>query len=573
MRPRTSTFPANTAAPALFRLSRVTLAVMVGLPLGVAAPLALAQIAPDAGRVLQQQMPAPQAPPPSPGIAVQAPPPAELARPGGAQITVQSISIHGNSLKSSGELQAVLSDAVGKSFDFAGLRALAGRISAHYRAAGYPFARAFLPPQSMDAGVLRIDVMEGRYGKVSAVGDDAALAGAAQAFLAPLQPGAVIESTSLERTVNILSEQPGIRVAPVIRPGQETGTGDLDVRVDRGSRVSGEAGADNHGNRYVGRNRMRLNLNVDSPFTFGDQVTVRALLTDEGMWLGSLGYSLPLGVSGLRGNVSYTHAYYELADIFAASQATGTADVASLGLSYPLLRTQRANVSMSGSLQDKKLNDRNGLAGTSQDKSSSTLPLALNFDMRDGLGGGGMTYGMLAWTPGRLRLDNALLAGDQVSAQSAGSFSKINLDLARIQAVSKSFVLFGRLSAQHAGKNLDSSEDFGLGGANGVRAYPSGEGFGDSGWLAQVELRYAAGAWMPYAFYDAGRVKINANPWSAGVNQRSLAGAGLGLRYQHDNWSLDAALAWRTRGGVPQSDIRDRRAGGPQAWLNLAYRF
>jgi len=38
--------------------------------------------------------------------------------------------------------------------------------------------------------------------------------------------------------------------------------------------------------------------------------------------------------------------------------------------------------------------------------------------------------------------------------------------------------VYGRVSAQWASKNLDSSQKFGLGGPNGVRAYPSGEGYG-----------------------------------------------------------------------------------------------
>lgn len=55
---------------------------------------------------------------------------------------------------------------------------------------------------------------------------------------------------------------------------------------------------------------------------------------------------------------------------------------------------------------------------------------------------------------------------------------------------------------------------------------------------------------------------------------RSLAGVGLvGVRWQQSPWCLDAALAWRTQGGVPQSDAQDQRERGPQAWLNLADKF
>jgi hemolysin activation/secretion protein len=238
-----------------------------------------------------------------------------------------------------------------------------------------------------------------------------------------------------------------------------------------------------------------------------------------------------------------------------------------------LHRSQQVNLTVSGSLQNKKLNDQRGADASSTDKNSTTLPLALNFDRRDGRG---VTYGTVSWTSGQLGLDSALRTAD-AQAHTEGSFNKFNVDVARMQSLnwgqSGDFSLYARLSAQHANKNLDSSEDFGLGGVTGVRAYPSGEAYGDSGWLTQFELRHTIGAYAPYVFYDAGSIKTNANPWSTGVNDRTIAGAGFGLRYQRAGWSLDAALAWRTVGGLPQSDTQDLREQGPQIWLSLGWRF
>ena len=156
-----------------------------------------------------------------------------------------------------------------------------------------------------------------------------------------------------------------------------------------------------------------------------------------------------------------------------------------------------------------------------------------------------------------------------------GSFNKWNLDIARIQATPvNGLSVFGRFSGQSASKNLDSSEKFGLGGAQGVRAYPTGEGYGDSGWLAQLEGRYAMGEFSPYAFYDAGEVRINAKTDSLttqpATNKRSIAGAGVGTRYAQGPWSVDAALAWRTHGGEAD-DANTRR--NPRAWVTATYRF
>jgi hemolysin activation/secretion protein len=311
-------------------------------------------------------------------------------------------------------------------------------------------------------------------------------------------------------------------------------------------------------------------LDVDSPFTLGDQLSLQGMYTNESMWFGSAAYAIPLGASGLRGKISYTRSYYALADSFAALKADGTADVGSAGLSYPIIRSQRRNITLSGTLEHKRLRDRQGATDSSSDKSSNSIPLSVNFDFRDSLLRGGVTYGSLAWTYGRLNLDGALLLTDSTTARSAGHFSKLNLDLARIQSVAEHVDAYGRISTQWASKNLDSSQKFGLGGPNGVRAYPSGEGYGDSGAMMQLELRYASGAWMPHLFYDVGRIKANHSPWTTDPNHRTLAGGGLGLRYANRAINASLVAAWRTVGGAPRSEPHN---GQPMVWANLGYRF
>jgi len=297
---------------------------------------------------------------------------------------------------------------------------------------------------------------------------------------------------------------------------------------------------------------------------------VQALYTQEHMWFGSLAYAAPLGYSGLRGKLSYTHSFYELAGSFAALGARGTADVASLGLSYPLLRSQLRNLTLSASLDRKRLHDRQNATDTRSDKASTVIPVNLAFDVRDQFIYAGITYGALSWVRGNLSLDGASQALNDASARTAGGFSKLNLDLARIQSLNNRIDLYGRVSLQRAGSNLDPSEKLGLGGVNGVRAYPNGEGYGDNGWLTQFEARYAMGTMVPFAFYDAGRVTLNKSSWMAGDNHRSLAGAGLGLRYADQHWSGNLMLAWRTRGGAAQSDDAAR---SPTLLAGAAYRF
>lgn len=544
------------------------LLALVSALCAVVAPVH-AQQPPDAGQILQQLSPRELAPSkPGPVITLPAALP-DTALPGGAKVTVSVVSFAGNTVLTSEALIAALGEFSGQSYDLAGLKALASRVANAYRAAGYPFARAYLPEQKLGGSELLITIVEGRYGQV--------VGGEAQAWLADLKPGAVIESAALERSTLILDDQPGIKTAPLIRPGQEPGTGDLMANAVRTPHFSGDVSLDNHGSRYIGLYRATASLRYDSPFMWGDQITVRALASDDNLWLGSLGYSAPLGASGLRGQVGYSHTAYTLGKDFSASNANGTAKTSSLGLSYPILRSQQVNFNLSGVYQHKELNDKNGLAASNDDKKSESVALSLGFDRRDNLGGGGITYGALAYSRGRLQLSSGLATIDSTSAQNTrGNFDKWNLDLARMQATSVSGVsLFGRWSAQRAGKNMDSSEGYSLGGAQGVRAYSQGEGTGDEGYFVQLEARYQMGNLAPYVFHDVGRVTINANnaklTTPSTANSRSLAGSGLGVRYSEGPLSVDAVLAWRTKGGPP-ADLNERDAK-PRAWVVARYAF
>ena len=535
-----------------------------------------AQQPPDAGQLLQQQQQQqiPAVPRAAPGLNLQAPE-TPAAAPSGAQVTLSRISIGGATLFSETELLAVLGDFAGKPYRLADLNALAARITAHYATAGYPFTRAIVPAQTITDGLLRLEVIEGRYGRVQAVGD-ADLLDATGKYLSPLQPGAPIHAKTLERIALLLGDLPGISATPGIYPGSEPGKGNVEMRVTRSQAFTGDIGLDNHGSSFTGEHRVRANGQWDSPFTLGDQLVGSIIYSEENLWLGSLGYSLPLGSSGLRGNVGYAQTYYKLAKDFANLKATGTAKVSTLALTYPIIRSQNTNLKVAATYQHKRLNDKQELAGTDDSKSSDSLPIALNFDHRDGLWGGGISYGSLSYTAGRLNLGSVLENTDRTSGQNTrGSFDKWNLDIARVQSTPVSNLnLFGRISAQKAGKNMDSSEDFSLGGATRVRAYPTGEGGGDEGWSLQLEVRYTMGQYSPYVFHDSGRVTLNANNGNlttpANPNHRSIGGEGLGLRYNEGNWNLDANLSWRSHGGQPLSDTADRN---PRVWISAGYKF
>lgn len=531
----------------------------------VCAP-AWAQIPPDAGQLLNQQLHTTPQPSRVPDFEIGGPLGGVRATPGGPQVELKAVVFDGNTVLDEATLRTCLSDGVlGQRHDLAGLQGLADRVSACYRERGYPFARAFVPAQHMQDGLLRLQIVEGRYGRI-----EASEASAAR-YLRALQPGAPIITAPLEQATLLLADLPGWDVKPVMQPGETEGTGDLLISMQRDAQPHGSVGLDNAGSRYTGSERLRLDVSWGSPLTVGDQLSLNAMTTSGHMRFGNLGYSLPLDGQGLRVSASVAHSQYRLGGTFASANVYGTADVLGAGMAQTLLRSRAANFSVSAQLQRKRMHDVNEVAISNTRKQSELFVLGMNFDRRDDWLGEGVNYGSLSATRGHLRLDDGLAATDATTARTAGQFGKLLLDVSRQQRLAgASLSGYAHLVGQWAQKNLDSSEKFSLGGANGVRAYPSGEGVGDRGWLAQFELRGQWQQWSPYLFADLGRVQINARPWASGDNGKSLSGAGFGFRAELDRLTADVSMAWRINGGPSQADGTDRH---PRVWLSVSQRF
>ena len=194
------------------------------------------------------------------------------------------------------------------------------------------------------------------------------------------------------------------------------------------------------------------------------------------------------------------------------------------------------------------------------ERKANVFTASLYGNHRDTIGGGGLNRFSLAASAGDIDIITAAaLAADQATARSNGSFNKLAFYGSRLQTVTDRLFLYAAINGQFASKNLDISEKMGLGGMYGVRAYPTGEAYGDEGYLVNLEARYRLGQLGPgqvhlIGFVDTGRVTIDKNPWTAGNNHRSLSAAGIGLTWAEvGNFSLSMYWAHKLGNAVATS--------------------
>ncbi len=517
---------------------------------------------PNTGQILQEQRSVPDRPVQRESLKIEPYKP-EAVEPGGAKVKLEKITFYGNTAFNEAKLMAAAGKVVGNEFDLAGLQKIADRIAEYYRRHGYLFVRVVLPPQTIGTGRVKMEIIEGRYGELRTSGD-AKIAAAAQKWLLPLGEGNVIRQEELERSTLLLSDLPGVLTQPVMRPGLRVGTGDLDVSIKSQNKYNFNVGVDNHGSRYTGYYRARGNLAINSPTMLGDQLLIGVVQSDDNLTLGNTNYSRPIGTNGLRAQVGLAYTSYSLGKEF--SGRSGTAVVANTGLTYQLIRTNIGNLTLGGNLVRKNMND---ISTDSTHKFTNSIPLSLQFDLRDQLMGPAITFGSAVFTYGSLSLDRNLKLSDVMRTE--GRYKKFNLDIVRQQQLPKEVIFSMRASGQYSSQGLDSSEDFVLGGPTGIRAYPTGEAAGDRGWLTQLELQRRYGDYTPYMFYDYGRIDTNARV--IGTNTRltkQRAGAGLGLRYSTGNLFADAVVARRTSSDLAESDTTHPSV---QAWVTMTYRY
>lgn len=535
---------------------------------------AQAQQLPSAGTQLQQL---PQQPPPvkpEPDLVVDTSAPSAF-KDSGVAVPVNALRITGQTLFSEQELHAASGFAPG-AMTFTQLRAVASNIAAFYHARGYFLAQAYLPEQDVQGGAVTIAVVEGRYGKIDVRNTARLSDGVPARILRGLTPGDIVANKPLERRLLLLSDVPGIRTKATLAPGADVGTSDLIVDVVPGARISGSLEADNAGSRYTGAYRFGGTVNLNNPMGIGDQLSVRLLASDSGLGYGRISYQAPVG--NLTLGVAYAHLRYDLGREFRALDGSGTADIFSGYASYPLIRSRRANLYALGSVDYKKLRDDLDAVSSRSDKRIVAGTLGLSGDFRDGLAGGGSTVFSLGWTTGHLDIHSTPeRLADAASARSAGRYNKVQGSLARLQSIAGPLSLYGAVRGQVAFDNLDSSEKIELGGAYGVRAYPEGEAFGDTGYIATAEARVGLnraggrlGQFELIGFIETGEVRYAQDPWFTGSNHAVRSGYGGGVNwFAPAGFILKASYA-RKLGTGPATSAPDRSG---RVWVQLVKLF
>lgn len=405
---------------------------------------------------------------------------------------VNTIELNGAHLLSVRQRAALLQPFIEQCLSASDLNRLLSEITNAYLKHGYVTTRAYLPPQDLQGGVLRIQVIEGRLESIEGGDLSSALE---LSMSSPATIGERLNLRELEQLIDQLSRLPSRPVSLELIPGQDVGGSHVLLQGQKLKPWRVAFNRHNNGQRSTGEQQWGLDFIWDSPLGLADQLSLRGggdTLSDRYQHSANhgLSYSLPYGWWTF--NYFYNHSYYR-------SRAKvqgfyffldGVSTTQALTAERVLHRDAVSKTAFSLGLSH--LRSRNYLDHQRLDVSSQRLTeQQISFNHGRRIGSAFLNVD-LGYQRGIGALD-AQGVGHPQPGQPVVQHNKYTLTASYLhpfQLLGERFSFDSVLSAQRSEDVLFSPQRFSLGGLYSVRSFKEQSVSGDSGYYLRNQLRW-----------------------------------------------------------------------------------
>jgi hemolysin activation/secretion protein len=465
----------------------------------------------DAGLV-QKRLQSRPALPPLGGAAVQQAAPQTELPPDVAKIKflLKKVIFTGNTVTSDQELEAYFRPYLNRMISLGELQALVNQITVKYRSEGYILSRAILPAQTIEHGVVKVEIIEGYVSHVSIEGDTGINKPFLEHSAQKIMSERPLRISTLERSLLLLNDIPGMSVRAVINASKTVpGSADVALVTER-DRFGLFSSYDNYGTRYLGPQEFGIGAYANTLLFPGDGNTLRGVTVPKTNELQFFEYvhTNPLGYNGARmvltANYSETHPKFILNDLDVIGRSQNLIG----DFAYPLIRSRSKNFFVHG-------------AFNYQNVYSTQLGEPLYQDYIRSLIVGVATDGIDSWrglNAASLDLEQgfkvlaAKMHVNQSRPKGVPNFTKFDLNLSRLQALGGSpFSIFLAMQGQYSCNPLLATEQYPYGGPEWGRGYDPSEIIGDSAFAGKFEFRFQTSPQFKflqnilyYTFFDYG---------------------------------------------------------------------
>jgi len=451
-----------------------------------------------------------------------------MAADGGEVLDVGAIVVDGLVAMGRPDFASVIEPFAGRPLSRTDLARLTDAIAARARAEGYVLATAWIPEQTLVAGMLRVRIDEGRIDAVRIEGSDDPVV---RRQLERLVDGRPVTLAALQREVLLADDLPGvwIRSTRFERDGPRR---ILVVDADR-SDAGGSVLVATDGTKPLGPIRARIDFDANGLISPRDRVDLSFSATPldpEELAFFSARYTVVINDDGTTVGAFGSFSRTEPGAYLAGRGLLGEAWQGGVRIRHPLMRGQSRSLWLEASaeLQDLQQNTFGTVA-----RWDRIVSARLGFYGFGPLAGGNL-QGRATVSQG-LPVLGATGNSDPLASRwdSQPDFTTLSWWLNWRRGIMPRVSLQLATTGQLATAPLLIGESFTLGGTQFLRGYDFAQRVGDEGVAGLAELRYdwpkALGAvrhLQLYAFADGGTV----SNLQGGLGGGTLASSGAGLR-------------------------------------------
>ena len=535
-----------------------------------------------------------------------------------AGFTLSSFEVEGNSLLEPSKIEAILKPFKGAERQIADVEKARTELEKAYHAAGYPTVLVNLPEQTIEGGVVRLEVIEGRLRRITVTGNEHYSWPNIRQKLPSVKPGVILYEPTFLKELAAVNGNPDLNVAPILKPGPDPGTVNLELKVKDRLPVHGKLEADNKGPITTPRYRLLSEIQHANIFGNDEILTVNTVQTPTD-WGAVQNYGVSfvkpviwpdhiLAVYASRSKSSSVLAGGAVAiggggDIAVAGNAT----VAGARYIFPILQGGKYTHQLSVGLDYKRLEKTNATfpgGGTAVVSSGiEYTPASIGYtglypdrwwpdylgQTKLSLSAKGYVAGIV---PGGRRQDfggdpNDKFGKPGVRKGSTGTFAVVQGGLDRVQTLPYDFTLLLSTNGQWASQPLIPAEQFFAGGMDSVRGYITFEAIGDHAVRGRAELTSPELFSVPIdmiwqrrrssdytfrfrlaTFYDAAHIWVADAPQGQ-ISRFRLEGAGGGIRVKFPKDVGQLAIDY----GYPLRETLNTRQGDSFTYFTINMAF
>lgn len=466
----------------------------------------------------------------------------KLKMPDGAKVLIKSVTFHGNTVITEKKLCEEIKGCLHRKLSLKDIYDLCHQVDAYYAKKGYFLARAYPPPQTIQKGVLVIEVIEGKLGDIKVEGNKFYKTEFIIKYFKSFK-NKPLQYDDFLRSLLLLNENMDLQAGTIFEKGKEIGTADVIIRVQDKRPIHLYLNGNDYGKYLTTNFRLGERFDAGSLITWGDKLSIAEVVgfPIHALYFTDVIYKVPLNQKGTFLELSYLFSKFHVQE-WESLHLRGRSDIGTIKVSHAISRGKFTSSDFFGIFDIKQIQNY-ALGNRSSYDKLRVLTCGTYVDHFNPKNG--RDYATVRMGIGIPHFLGGMKKHDCNSSRpcSGGEFIKFNLDYDRLQMLPRNCYLYFHFSGQWSPNKLTLPEQIYIGGSDTVRGFPLAAALGDSGYYCNFEFRFAP------PFIAKKRFFMLKRNWEETVQIVAfLDQGGVFLKSQKDTFQWGAGFGFRING-------------------------